>query len=188
MTSKDLSIRDIHDPYYVYRVPGMMWPSEIGWMAQNFKNSNIHLEIGSYCGRSLVATARAMTPGSIIISVDPLSSNDAWINDVYNATKKFIAEKFCINIRHLDMTSVDAMRKIHDESIVFDSIFIDGCHHLAEVRSDIEGWLPFLRTGGLLSGHDYWPANAGVMSAVQETLADNFQVASNTRIWFSRKG
>ena len=185
MTLNDSATRSILDPHYVYRVPGMLWPSEISWMFENFSRSDLHLEIGSYCGKSLVAAARGMKAGSTIISVDPLSKHDGWVRDVYEATCKFIEKEMGVAVVHWDMTSVEAMfeaAKQHYEG-KFDSIFIDGNHNLAEVKMDIEGWLPFLEPDGILAGHDYWPANKGVMTAVQESFEGNFTHVPNTRIW-----
>ncbi|WP_145196878.1 hypothetical protein [Thalassoglobus polymorphus] len=46
--------------------------------------------------------------------------------------------------------------------------------------------IPRGRAGGIISGHDYWAVDPGVMEAVNEAFAEStFEVASNTRIWWS---
>ena len=52
----------------------------------------------------------------------------------------------------------------------FDFVFIDATHTYNALKNDIEKWLPLVRTGGLLCGHDYHPAfdNGGIIRAVNE--------------------
>lgn len=65
--------------------------------------------------------------------------------------------------------SKDAVLDFEDLSC--DVIFIDMNHSYESVLEDINMWLPKVKLGGYLSGHDYhkehWP---GVVSAVNETL------------------
>jgi len=51
---------------------------------------------------------------------------------------------------------------------VFDLVFLDADHRYEAVHADILAWLPLVRPGGILSGHDLnWP---GVRRAVEELL------------------
>lgn len=67
--------------------------------------------------------------------------------------------------------SVDAAKSIPDG--ILDFVFIDGDHSYEGCRLDIEAWLPKLKPGGLLSGHDYdnhdFP-KFGVTRAVNEFI------------------
>lgn len=89
----------------------------------------------------------------------------------------------------LRKSSVDAAKDMPDASLDF--VFIDADHSYEGCRQDIEAWLPKLKSGGLLSGHDYknteYPC-FGVDKAVDEfvdktgyelELGDNFT-------WFIR--
>jgi len=49
--------------------------------------------------------------------------------------------------------SSEAAREIPDRSLDF--VFIDGGHTYDEVTRDLEEWSPKVRSGGLISGHDY---------------------------------
>ena len=40
------------------------------------------------------------------------------------------------------------------ENQVFDFVFIDGDHRYESVRRDIQAWLPKVRPGGIMGGHD----------------------------------
>jgi len=168
---------------YSYQIPGQMWPVELGWLYDTFSKSTHHLEIGVYCGRSTYVTAYGMSKG-VIYAVDACLSDiqtPEWIASVRSATFEACKPSKCI-INFMPNYSVDAARLI-PQNTRFDSIFIDGDHNYAECRADIECWLPFLRPGGIISGHDFWSRDAGVMEAVHQTLP-SFKVAKNTRIWY----
>ncbi len=51
----------------------------------------------------------------------------------------------------------------------FDLVFIDANHNKEEVLKDIEAWLPLIKKGGIICGHDY-PSSQwlGVQEAVDE--------------------
>lgn len=61
-----------------------------------------------------------------------------------------------------------------------DLVFIDGDHHYEQVQKDIRLWLPHIKPGGILCGHDYgfekWP---GVKQAFDEEMAE-FELISLT--------
>ena len=48
----------------------------------------------------------------------------------------------------------------------FDFVFIDADHEQEQVRKDILAWLPKVRKGGIISGHDYVASQQGVIKAV----------------------
>lgn len=74
------------------------------------------------------------------------------------------AKPFGARVHMLRMTSVEAARHIADRST--DLIFIDGAHDEANVTADIRAWLPKVRPGGVLCGHDYQQKAPGVMRGV----------------------
>jgi hypothetical protein len=66
-------------------------------------------------------------------------------------------------------SSVDAAAQIPDGTLDF--VFIDADHSYEGCRADIDAWMPKLKPGGLLSGHDYSNPNFpgfGVNRAVEE--------------------
>jgi len=168
-----------------YLVPGQTWPVELGWLYDSIGHSKSHAEIGTFCGRSLLASCGGMAPGSFVLSVDDRSewTNPTWVATVQAATIALIRQ----SVRTVNAHSIDALRTASDAGLKFDSVFIDGCHHYAECKADIEGWRTLLNPGGLICGHDYWPAHIGVMDAVNEVFEGRHQVAPGTRIWFYRQ-
>ena len=66
-------------------------------------------------------------------------------------------------------TSVLAAVDVLDKSL--DLVFIDAAHDYEHIAEDIKAWLPKVREGGILCGHDYLPGEYdGVVKAVDETF------------------
>jgi hypothetical protein len=51
--------------------------------------------------------------------------------------------------------SLDAARRIPKGSLDF--VYLDAAHHFDAVMQDIIAWAPKVRSGGIVSGHDYFP-------------------------------
>jgi predicted O-methyltransferase YrrM len=70
-----------------------------------------------------------------------------------------------------DIGSLDAVKTYKENSLDF--VFIDGSHKYEDVVADIKAWLPKIKKGGFLAGHDYsfgWP---DVVKAVNDALGKN---------------
>jgi predicted O-methyltransferase YrrM len=79
-----------------------------------------------------------------------------------------------------EIDSVAASRLYKDDSLDF--AFIDADHSYAAVSRDIDAWLPKVRKGGIIAGHDYcnWPG-FGVIEAVTERF-------DRVEVWRGSKG
>ncbi len=64
------------------------------------------------------------------------------------------------------MSSLAGSQLFADESLAF--AFIDASHDYVNVRADIEAWLPKVKRGGTLAGHDYFGIWYGVGHAVRD--------------------
>ena len=62
-----------------------------------------------------------------------------------------------------------AAARYQDRSLDF--VFIDAGHAYENVSADIRAWLPKVKPGGAIGGHDY-PSAEGVRRAVQEQIND----------------
>lgn len=69
-------------------------------------------------------------------------------------------------VRPLQMSSLEAAGRFSDHSIDF--VFIDGDHEYASVVADIRAWLPKVKPGGTIAGHDI--DRESVCRAVSDTL------------------
>lgn len=90
-------------------------------------------------------------------------------------------------ITKVKLPSVEAAKRYNDGA--FDLVFIDANHDYPFVVEDIEAWLPKVRKGGILSGHDYNNTKKygnrfkGVDRAVDERFAGKFQVEADSVWW-----
>eukprot|EP00931_Biecheleriopsis_adriatica_P088925 TRINITY_DN63147_c0_g1_i1.p1 TRINITY_DN63147_c0_g1~~TRINITY_DN63147_c0_g1_i1.p1 ORF type:complete len:428 (-),score=88.71 TRINITY_DN63147_c0_g1_i1:40-1296(-) len=66
--------------------------------------------------------------------------------------------------------STAAARWIKDGSL--DLVWVDAFHTYENTAQDLRDWLPKLRKGGFIAGHDYSAAFPGVVDAVHEVYAD----------------
>lgn len=93
----------------------------------------------------------------------------------HNKRKALEATAFAESRREvLHMESAEAAARVPDGSL--DLVFLDGDHSYFGVRSDIDTWLPKLRPGGWLGGHDYGHTGKyefGVERAVDEAVSQN---------------
>lgn len=98
-------------------------------------------------------------------------------------------ERFADRRRVLQMRSVYAANDVDDGSLDF--VFIDADHSYQGCKADIAAWLPKLKAGGLLCGHDYGNTafpGFGVDQAVNEFVAKHGLTAElgENYTWFIR--
>ena len=68
----------------------------------------------------------------------------------------------------------------------FDFVYIDGAHDYLSVKTDVLAWMPKVKHGGWLCGHDYDnPLYPDVKLAVDEMFGDQVQPDSDFT-WFVR--
>lgn len=86
------------------------------------------------------------------------------------------------------MTSEQAAPQIKDGSLDF--VFIDGDHSYNGCKTDIKLWLPKIKPGGWIGGHDYKhekrPDLHGIDKAVEESFSLNKIEADVNHTWFVR--
>lgn len=89
------------------------------------------------------------------------------------------------HLRILRMKSLEAIHIFPEK--YFDLVFIDADHFYEPLKQDIESWLPLVREGGMISGHDYGSSRfPDCMKAVDECLGkDNINLCKcgNCSVW-----
>lgn len=81
--------------------------------------------------------------------------------------------------------SLDIVGKFEDHSL--DLVFIDGDHSYQGVSDDIKAWLPKIKFGGYIGGHDFdEPRFSGVREAVEENFNMDEIELGDDYTWFYR--
>ena len=75
------------------------------------------------------------------------------------------------NVEFIRETSMSAVKLFQDRSLDF--VYIDGDHRYDFIRDDLAGWSKKVRSGGILSGHDYYKYGLDVVRAVHEYVKEN---------------
>jgi predicted O-methyltransferase YrrM len=94
-----------------------------------------------------------------IYGVDPYVAYDDWVGpikqeildesyEIFSENLKLMADKFEL----IKMDSVSAALKFQDNS--YDFVFVDGDHSAKAVLSDLDNYVPKIRKGGIVGGHD----------------------------------
>ena len=145
------------------------------------------IELGTWKGLSIAHLVTKIyqimnTKEIEIYTVDDFSqtptSTNQHINFLYEIVLyNFERLKIKDRVELLKMTSHEASMLFEDE--YFDFVFIDADHAYEHVREDIDDWLPKIKRGGMLSGHDYAPSQPGIRRAVDESFAGKITFGTN---------
>jgi predicted O-methyltransferase YrrM len=150
------------------------------------------VEVGCWLGRSIAAfSAFAKEAGkNIELNVvdtfegDPSNALQATVLEAHGGSveKPFRAnmEALGVAVKVRAMKSWEAAFLSNNGSI--DAVFIDGDHRYEAVLGDIKVWLPKVKPGGILAGHDI--DEDGVNKAVKEVFGDKFNTRG--RCWLVR--
>ncbi len=137
------------------------------------------VEVGTFLGKSAAYMAeRVRISGKglrfwCVDKWDPVRYKTWWLSNykpvppvpaelagmpLYEAFEMY-RDMTCSNLQVLRKPSVEAAGIFPDGSLFF--VFIDAEHRHPDIENDIEAWLPKVRSGGILAGHDYrtpeWP-------------------------------
>ena len=133
------------------------------------------VEIGSFVGESTVMFARSFKN---VIAIDPfLADYDEADPTSYMFEFKNVYQTYLDrtgdhkNIKTIVSTSNDALEDL--KGLQYDFIYLDGLHTYEGVKSDITNYLPMVKKGGVIGGHDYTDLHrhlVGVKKAVDEML------------------
>lgn len=148
------------------------------------------VEVGSWKGRSSVFMAVEIINSGFDIQFDCV---DTWSGSVehqnlYSIVNNTLYKEFMLNIKPVKKyinpirtTSVEASSFYDDLSLDF--VFIDASHEYEDVKADILAWLPKIKKGGTIAGHDYHIFD-GVKKAVDEFFPSSKIILSEEQlIW-----
>ena len=164
------------------------------------------LEVGSWHGRSSRFIADNLPPGGQVWCVDTFNGSSGepemhgtahwergdhafqwwWCN-----LQEYIESGRVVPVRmHSDNAAHTIAHLIEKGQMQkFDLIFIDGDHSEEGIKTDVEAWLPLLKDGGLICGHDYYREDEGphwvFVRQYVEAKFPGVQKAA-TSIWWTR--
>ena len=174
----------------------MYWQRVWGWftygelyseMVKRFGDDAVFVEIGVWLGKSTLYMAEEIKKSGKNIkfyAIDPFEicgkmidpfpvparKGQPWTMEqsYFHDHWKKVSEPVKDYVQLLKGYSYDEVRGFEDESIDF--VFIDGEHDYESVKKDIKDWLPKVKKGGVIAGHDYVQIHQGVIQAVTELL------------------
>lgn len=155
-------------------------------------------EVGVFKGDNAFGLLESL-PIGLLIGVDPYRRYPAFDDNLSNKTgvvaradlkkvkkqmlqrMKPFGDRFALS----ENFSEDGAAMFSDE--LFDFVFIDGNHYYDFVCADIKAWLPKVKQGGILAGHDFVnKVNCGVIRATTELLPD-CAVNLKAKVWWWEK-
>lgn len=154
------------------------FPNLYSDMVKRFPSGSRFLEVGTFAGQSFAFLAVEIVNSGKEIKLFGIDGF-GWSG---------LMEEFMANMKPLngDYTiikgnSVELSETFVDHS--FDFIFIDANHTYEEVKKDIEAYLPKVKKGGVLAGHDYHPIWSGVIKSVDELFGDKIITNEQESTW-----
>lgn len=156
-------------------------------VVERFGSGSTFVEVGSWKGKS-----------SAFMAVEIINSKkdikfycvDTWEGSVEHVGFDCLPNLYDIfigNMKPLEghytplrMPSLEAAAKFEDSSLDF--VYIDASHEYEDVIEDIKYWMPKIKQGGIISGHDYGNF-FGVTRAVDELIPDA-NVDLNQNLWY----
>jgi hypothetical protein len=135
------------------------------------------VEMGTWKGRSAAYMGVAIiNSGKQILfdTIDHFIGIDKVTGSLEQKRKMLANYKNCLRNLHptpltriIPLPSADAALLYDNRSLDF--VFIDGDHAYAAAYNDIKTWMPKVKIGGILAGHDF-TSHAGVNKAVKTLL------------------
>ena len=135
---------------------GVLWGAFSGWLMREFPNMFIY-------GIDPYDSCENTKSGAAAFRYYKITPNKARTRalEIYAAHGSAVL---------VEKKAADAVADVPDQ---VDYIFIDGDHAYEAVLSDIQLYLPKIRPGGIMMGHDYG-SEKGVVKAVKECFGDQF--------------
>lgn len=149
----------------------------------SFPSGSTFVEIGSWKGKSTSFMAVEIINSGKKIDFYCVDTFEGSVEHKDNPELPFLYDIFKDNMKPVEgyytdmrMTSMEAVKKFQDESIDF--VFIDGSHEYEDIKNDIVSWLPKVKKGGILAGHDYYfppqPISWGMRPSGNSYELDNY--------------
>jgi len=168
------------------------FPSFYSEIVKQSKDGYHIIEVGVWKGKSAAYMAVEIINSGKRIRFDCVDTWDGSIeckDESLMKVKDGLYNCFLDNIKPVHqainivrMSSYDAAKTYNENSVNY--IFIDASHDYDNVCADIKAWLPKVRCGGILAGHDF--KHPPVRKALQDVLNDKV-ISTHEDIWIYHK-
>ncbi len=181
------------------------------------KDNIVVAEVGSWKGMSTSVLAKTVKPfNGKVFAIDHWQGSEgvpehkqAETNDMFATFRHNMEALGVLDIIYpMVMDSKNASLILNDNCL--DLIFIDADHRYSEVRTDIMMWLPKLRKGGIIAGHDCEEkytkfgeyigtinehleedalvgiCHPGVVKALYDIFQDDYNIVPDSSIWWKK--
>jgi predicted O-methyltransferase YrrM len=149
------------------------------FIVKNLANACSFVEVGSFEGKSASFLSDALfdkNKKAVLHTVDHFKHSDF--------------ETFCSNIKGRSnicihqTNSVEASFRFAESSLDF--VFLDAGHEQKDLEEDINSWMPKLKNGGVLSGHDFGhPKYKEMTEYIKSRFQKNLELfGKNKNVWF----
>ncbi len=175
--------------------PGYFYPGDVLAYREMVKKVPIGgtmVELGCYKGRSLCSVADIITERKInVFAVDTWHYAVDALAEFNENLKRFGFPLNNTQMIRMKEHSIAAAGKFGDKTI--DLVFIDTPHDYPTVIADLRAWLPKVKPGGIIAGHDFAPLWPGVAKALNEMfgqvdLSANVNESDYCLVWKKRVG
>lgn len=192
-------------------ITGWMSDQELTWLATQAQTCDTIIEIGCWRGRSTRVLGDHVKPGGVVYAVDHWAGESPEMSELEARLAKpgaltstidyatlgsdGVYARFAANLKDLiasgrvvpmRATSVEAAHALAVCGVQADFVFIDGDHAEVSLLADLAAYVPLVRPGGLLAGHDYdrlaW--HRDVKRVIDRAFAGRF--ALEHTIWWLR--
>lgn len=150
------------------------------------------VEVGTFIGHGANAICRGFQQGQLTC-VDNFSGviNDGRGSVNGKISPDMIRECWSLNTRLnegrcrlIETKSLDAVKQFDDGSLDF--VYLDADHGYEPVKREIAAWLPKVRPGGIIAGHDYTNSFPGLKRAVNESFDRRDDIQLSRDVWIYR--
>jgi len=112
--------------------------------------------------------------------------NQKWWNSIYKKVLE-IQNKYPDRLHIYRLASVVAASKYEEEYILihneekdkekfyFDAVYIDAVHDRDHILEDLFCWVPLVKNGGFICGHDYIKLYIGMQEVLEEVFKDDLK-------------
>jgi predicted O-methyltransferase YrrM len=154
-------------------------PHTLAYLAELASISQTIIECGTYMGRTALMMMTA-NPRLQLYCVDNFQ-----VAGTFDCATYFLRE-FGNRVHFIVGDSAQAEPGLQTLKGNVDAVFVDDGHATEDVKRDIRVFLPLLRPGGVLCGHDFDVPHNDVAQGVIASLGDDYTIAV-PRLWEHRK-